>query len=419
VANEVFVRKAVTETKLQKRSPAVARSSNGDEADVRLARLGFIGAGSFITAHHLATARDSASMAVRGIADLNESIFPTLTAAFAPHYCTTDYRKILADRDVDIVVIGTKDDLHARLIVESLDAGKWVFCEKPMAESQNEADAVLAAEARNPGKLAVGFNRRFSPACIDAKRLMQRTPRPWYINYRLMAPNPDKRKDGNFYAERERILYEGTHILDLVCWLLDARPTQVFMSGDRYMNSCSILEFSDGSRVSFMCGSMGSHCLWKEYMECFSRYCSITISEFTDMRVRGLKGEFDRIYPPQFDECKEEIMKYGFDFFETYKVDQFWKDPTAQKWWQEHGLVLERVRRPTEPLFDLSPYRPCTVNGLYFGPDKGWVGSLEHFARCFIEGSDPHNADAHAGAQSTALALALLKSLEEGRPIGF
>jgi predicted dehydrogenase len=407
------------ETKLQKRSLASMPSSNGDGAGTRVARLGFIGAGSFITAHHLATARDSANMAVQGIADLNESLFPSLTAAFTPSYCTTDYGKVLADPDVDVVVIGTKDDLHARLIVESLDAGKWVFCEKPMAESQEEADSVLAAERRNAGKLAIGFNRRFSPALIDAKRLMQRTPRPWYINYRLMAPNPDKRKNGNFYAERERILYEGTHILDLVCWFLDARPTKAFMSGDRYVNSCSILEFSDGSRVSFMCGSMGSHCLWKEYMECFSRYCSITISEFTDMRVRGLKGEFDRLYAPQFDQCKEEVMQYGFDFFETFKVDQFWKDASAQRWWAEHGLELERVRRPTVPLFDLSAYGLCTTNGLFFGPDKGWVGSLEHFAQSFIDGTPPHNADARAGAQSTELALALLKSLEEGRPIAF
>ena len=137
------------------------------------------------------------------------------------------------------------------------------------------------------------------------------------------------------------------------------------------------------------------------------------------MRVRGLEGEFDRLYPPQFDQCKEEVMKYGFDFFETYKVDQFLKDPSAHRWWAEHGLALERVRRPGRAQFDLSEQRPCTVNGLGFGPDKGWVGSLEHFARCFIDGTPPLNADARAGAQSTELALALLTSLEQGRPVTF
>ena len=63
-------------------------------------------------------------------------------------YTTTDYHRLLADPKIDIVIIGTKQDLHAKLIVESLDAGKWVLCEKPMAQTMEETHAVLEAEQR-------------------------------------------------------------------------------------------------------------------------------------------------------------------------------------------------------------------------------------------------------------------------------
>ncbi|MBI3920239.1 MAG: Gfo/Idh/MocA family oxidoreductase [Armatimonadetes bacterium] len=98
-----------------------------------------------------------------------------------------------------------KQDLHARLIVESLNSGKWVFCEKPMAETEEETRAVLAAEESSKGKLAIGFNRRFAPAYARAIQLMQKVPRPWYINYRLMYPSPQKQGEKTFYSTQPRL----------------------------------------------------------------------------------------------------------------------------------------------------------------------------------------------------------------------
>ena len=314
-----------------------------------------------------------------------------------------------------MVIIGTKQDLHARFIIESLDAGKWVLCEKPMAENDEETRAVLAAEKRNPGKLAVGFNRRFAPAYSKTKELMQRVKRPWFINYRLMYPNPTKQDKSDFYSTHERILYEGCHILDLVCWLLDAAPKRVFMSGDRYINNCCILDYPDGSQVSFMCGSMGSYCLWKEYMEVFGFYTAITVSDFVDMRVRGFEGEFDRLFPPHLNEHAEEIRKYGFDFYEAYKVDQMYPNRDGLR--EAYRMAMEQVRRPLPFSFDVSKYGPVHPDLWGFIPDKGWIQAVEHFARCFLEGSAPLNADGTAGALSTTIALALLKSLETAQAV--
>jgi predicted dehydrogenase len=379
-------------------------------------QVGFIGAGGFISAHHLLTVRDSDIMEIRAIADLDTERLASHAARMPVGYTTADYQDLLADDEIDLVIIGTKQDLHARFIVESLDAGKWVLCEKPMAETEEETAAVLAAEARNPGRLAIGFNRRFAPAYQDTKRLMAGRQRPWYLNYRLMYPNPDKQAKGSFYSTHERILYEGCHILDLVCWLLDAEPRRVFMTGDRILNNCCILDYADGSQVSFMCGSMGSYALWKEYLEVFAEYTAITVSDFTDMRVRGFAGEHDRVFAPHMGEHAAEVRQYGFDFYELYKVTALGTD-NRQAYLDNYGMVLEEVVRPTPVPLDVHAYGKEHPDLWGFIPDKGWIAAVEHFAQCFLDGTEPMNADGRAGALSTRLALALLESLETGQAV--
>ena len=251
---------------------------------MRKAQIGFIGAGRFISCNHLLTARDSRIMDIAAIADLNEETLSAHAKNMQVGYTTTDYTRLLQDPNIDIIVIGTKQDTHARLIVESLDAGKWVFCEKPMAENDEETASVLAAEKRNPGKLAIGFNRRFAPAYLKVRELMKNVPRPWYINYRMMYPSPSKNQAGNYYSTQSRILYEGCHVLDYVSFLMDEKPQKVYMTGDQYSNHSCILSYADGSQISFCCGSLGSVCMCsKEYMEVFGENVAISVMEFIDM----------------------------------------------------------------------------------------------------------------------------------------
>jgi len=384
---------------------------------MRNVQVGFIGAGNFISGMHLPTVHHSENMDIRAIADLNEDLLKRHSSKMPVGYTTTDYRKILNDSEIELVIVGTKQDLHSRFIIESLDAGKWVLCEKPMAETEEESKAVLEAERRNPGKLAIGFNRRFAPSYADTKRLMRGVKRPWYINYRLMYPNPSKQEKGDFYETQPRILYEGCHILDLVCWLLEDVPTRVFMTGDRLLNNCCILDYPDGSQVSFMCGSMGTYCFWKEYMEVFANWTAITVSDLADMRVRGFPGEFDRCFVPHRNERAGEIGKWGFDFYEAYKVQWMWGDRDQYK--TRYGMDFERIQRPTTARFSISEFKPEQPDLANLNPDKGWIDSVEHFARCLREGTTPDNADGRAGATATKLANALLESLDTGCAIDF
>src|SRR6185295_14493439 len=79
---------------------------------------------------------------------------------------TSDLADVLHDPGVDLVVIATRHDQHADQVVRSLEAGKHVFVEKPLALTWNELDRIATVYRRleTPPMLMVGFNRRFSPA---------------------------------------------------------------------------------------------------------------------------------------------------------------------------------------------------------------------------------------------------------------
>lgn len=355
---------------------------------------------------------------VAALADLNTEVLERYQNKIPLRYTTTDYRKILDDKNIDMVIIGTKHDTHADLIVESLDAGKWVLCEKPMAQNDKEAFAVMAAEKRNPGRLAIGYNRRFAPAYRKAKSLMQEVRAPWFINYRIVNQNSHALCD-NYYATESRMLYEGCHILDLAQYFMDADPVTVYMTGDKYLNNCCILSFADGSQFQIMCASVGAVAYWKENMEIFAADKTIGIQDFIDMRIRGFNGESDLLFPPHLGEQAEAVMKYGFEFYEQYVVERA-NEYIAEEYrvdWAKLGVDNPPIHRPLPPAFNINDYHRQNQEMRFFTADKGWLQSLQHFAQCYLNGSEPENAGAIAGAKVAEMTFALLHSLETGKSV--
>lgn len=84
----------------------------------------------------------------------------------------TDYRELVRDPDVDLVVTATRNDTHAAVNIAALAAGKHVIAEKPFATSVAEADAVIAAAARSAGRLLVRQNRRFDPEFLHLREVL-------------------------------------------------------------------------------------------------------------------------------------------------------------------------------------------------------------------------------------------------------
>ena len=388
--------------------------------------VGFIGAGAFISATHLKTAAATDFINISAIAELNEEILTRHCQKYEIGYTTGDYRKILQDPDIDIVVIGTKQELHAQLIVEALDAGKWVWCEKPMCETEEEAEQILAAEERNPGKLAIGFNRRFAPAYTAALNELQKRPRPWFVSYRVQMDNYDKKRNAqSFYFNRAAIVYEGCHFTDLASFIFKEAPSRVFMSGPADSeNDCVVLEYADGSRFQLLTtNTAGNGGLGKEYAEFFAADLAMSVNDFVDFRLRGNMEKFDRIFPPAWNQYVSETMLYGYDFIETLRMQLAQPDRAIN---QARNVTIAPVKRG----HTLQPYQE-RIAEIYeelkdqpwseraFQVDKGWESAFRHFCRAFIEQTEPLNANGKSGKLANDIAYALLESKKSGLPVEF
>src|SRR2546422_716989 len=124
-------------------------------------KIGLIGAGRIgqLHAEHLTSRITSADLVM--VADVFEENAKQCAQRYAIPYVTQDYHDILDRPDIEAVVICSSTDTHASIIKEAAQAGKHIFCEKPIALDLPSIDRALNAVARAGVKLQLGFNRRF------------------------------------------------------------------------------------------------------------------------------------------------------------------------------------------------------------------------------------------------------------------
>ncbi len=126
-------------------------------------KLGVVGTGR-IGKVHIATLVQSVPEAdVVAVADVNLDAAKELAAQFGISYVSADYKEVITHPEVDAVVICSPTDTHAKYIVESAQAGKHIFCEKPVDLSLDVIRNAIEEVKKAGVKLMVGFNRRFDP----------------------------------------------------------------------------------------------------------------------------------------------------------------------------------------------------------------------------------------------------------------
>lgn len=126
-------------------------------------RIGIIGAGRIGKVHLESISYHVKNAVVTAVADpfMNDET-KTFIKGFGVEKIYEDYHKIIEDKDIDAVLVCSSTDTHASVSIEAINAGKHVFCEKPVDHSIAKIKEVADALASHPGvKFQVGFNRRF------------------------------------------------------------------------------------------------------------------------------------------------------------------------------------------------------------------------------------------------------------------
>jgi len=138
----------------------------------RRLNIAIIGAGRIgrVHAEHLAHRIPEAN--VVAIADVVRAAAEECAAALHIPFVTDDHRAVLTRPDVEAVVICSSTDTHAQLIEAAAEAGKHIFCEKPIDYDLRKIDRALAAVAQAGVKLQIGFNRRFDPSFKRARDMV-------------------------------------------------------------------------------------------------------------------------------------------------------------------------------------------------------------------------------------------------------
>jgi myo-inositol 2-dehydrogenase/D-chiro-inositol 1-dehydrogenase len=135
--------------------------------------IGIIGAGRIGRVHAENLSLRIQGAAVLMIADTNEQAARAAAARYRIPETVVDYREILANSDIEAVLICSPTSDHARMAQDAARAGKHIFLEKPVALSLPEIDCVLAAVQRAGVRLQVGFNRRFDANYRRVRRAIE------------------------------------------------------------------------------------------------------------------------------------------------------------------------------------------------------------------------------------------------------
>jgi myo-inositol 2-dehydrogenase/D-chiro-inositol 1-dehydrogenase len=129
----------------------------------KVIRVGVIGAGRIGKIHAENLATRIPGVVVSAIADINQQAAQALAEKLHVVNALSDYRKIIEDKNIDAVAVCSSTDTHADLIIAAANAGKHVFCEKPVDHSLDRIDKAINAVSKAGVQCQIGFNRRFDP----------------------------------------------------------------------------------------------------------------------------------------------------------------------------------------------------------------------------------------------------------------
>jgi len=323
--------------------------------------IGMIGAGRIGRIHARNLKFQIPGVRIIAIADVIIESAKKLSEELEIPVYEEDYRQLLRNDDIQAVIICSSTDTHAQIIIEAAEAGKDIFCEKPIALEMEKIDRALAAVDKAGVKLQVGFNRRFDPSFRKAKELVEAgkigTPHLLRISSRDPQPPPLDyiRVSGGLFLDMM------IHDFDMARYLLKEEVTEMMATGH------CLIDSSIGK-----CGDIDT---------------AVVLLKFQS----GALGTIDN--------SRQAV--YGYD----QRIEVFGSE----------GSVVVENKTPTEVTLH-SADSIQSDKPLYFFLERyqeAYLAEMDHFITCILEDKEPCVGGLD-GKISVAMGYAALESFQKG-----
>lgn len=361
-----------------------------------------LGCGAFATQTDLPNFRDNPRTECLWCFDPNLERAQTLAAQFGVPNATDDLQKVLADPRVDFVKITTPHDARLSLISAAAQAGKHIFCEKPLAISQEECLEIISIVRKYGVKLCVDLNRRASPALSALKARWQQhleSPRhsPWRFQETEREPLPEEKATGFLMRVQDEsssyrpihldplhggglVIGETTHWLDLAMWFFAPQlPTEILAWGSARLSHGINLKFSGGDSATIIFDVGGTFDYPKEMYEVAARGVLLRSKFFVENEYFGagdgsqnVEREFFPLRRDDFADATTEVGLAAYQqkyFSRVQSVSNSKQAPGVLEVDKGHAVMLNAfidsiLNNTPSPCDELNGYKSTLLAGL-------------------------------------------------------
>ncbi len=294
-----------------------------------------IGCGMLARSQHIPNIAQSEKTILHTCCDVSDAALAECKDVHGALNITKDYHEVIKNPEIDAICLATTQKLRLPIIKEAAEAGLPIYCEKPIANTIEEAREIqkIVNDAGIP--FCIGHNRRSSPAMLDAHRIFRShmqnpTPCPWRYDREKIDRSSYKddgvagmsvRINDDWYSWKKHVLdddretgpmlFEMTHFTDLCNWFMASEPEEVSALEHDIFNNSVIIKYKSGEMATIMMTANGTFGYPKELYEMFGNGAAVVVDHMLEIRTAGIEGVAPLTVYPMLNDRHPDVGKEG------------------------------------------------------------------------------------------------------------
>lgn len=377
-------------------------------------RFAVIGCGALARSQHIPNIANSTRADLHVCCDLDEEVLNQCRSTYQVPRTTSDFHEAINDDEVDAICLAATEKLRLPVFQAAAEAGKPIYCEKPLARSLEEMYEIqrIVRDAGIPA--CVGHNRRCAPALIDAQRIFHEhmsnpTPCAWRFD-REGPDRPDHPEDGrasfvirindDWYSwkkwvfDKEQaphgpLLFEMTHFTDVCNWFMESPPRDVVgVSGGDFLHTV-VIRYEAGQMATIVMTANGTFGYPKELYEAYGQGAAVIVNHLLEIRTAGIANAPAHTTYPMLHDRHPHVGTEG----------------GLTGWLAKKQAACDQAARQADPMLSFTAE-----------PDKGHARAIDAFVD-EIRGLRPPVCSVDEAVLATRVAFAAIHSVQQQRPV--